>query len=328
MEYEVEHLVIGAGIAGSAFGLRMLRAGKDVLLADGADRLKRNKLCGGLLGQITVNELKVLLGDSAPDDIGLIRPAAFKGISSFGTSVSDSVFGIVERKRLDDYCFDAYVKEGGKFLDRALLLSVGPENNTAVFLDRKTNGTIKIRYRFLTGADGALSTVRRLVSGRRQRILLALQGTVEKKDPEIVFESLREPCGYLWYIPYGEKAVAGCLYQDLNYGKSRERLEDFCNRLGYEIPRIYGAYIPSGDDVLLRSGKNVYYIGDAAGLADGFSGGGIHYALISAGRLSDSFVEGKDYEALMSNIVDNMYTDYEQCKEHYEEQLKQILIPL
>lgn len=328
MEYEVEYLVIGAGLAGSAFGIRMLRAGKNVFLADGADRIKRNKLCGGLLGGTAVNELKILLGDRIPDEIGYIRPAAFRGISSFGSSVCGSAFGIVERKRLDDYCLDAYLKEGGKLLERVILLSVEPENNTAVCMDRKTNGTVRIRYRYLIGADGATSTVRRLVSGRRQRTLLALQGTVKKKDPEIIFESLRDPCGYLWYIPYGEYAVAGCLYQNLNYVDSSERLKEFCQRLGCEIPRIYGAFVPSGNDVLLKSGNNVNYIGDAAGLAEGFSGGGIHYALISAGRLANAFLEGQDYEALMGNIVDNMYSDYEECREHYEEQLKRISIPV
>lgn len=120
--------------------------------------------------------------------------------------------------------------------------------------------------------------------------------------------------------------MAGCMYQNLNFMDSVDRLNDFCQRLGCETYKMFGAYIPSGGDILLRYEENVYFIGDAAGLAEGFSGGGIHYALISSRRLSNALIEGKDYEVMMKNIAKNIYKDYMLCEKYYEERLKRIMI--
>ena len=51
------------------------------------------------------------------------------------------------------------------------------------------------------------------------------------------------------------------------------------------------------DDVLLRPGEHAYLLGDAAGLNDAFSGGGIHYALLSAQALAASFAGGDVHAA-------------------------------
>lgn len=178
--YKVEFLVIGAGLAGSAFGIRMLRAGKDILLVDMMNREKKEKLCGGLLGRTAIDELKVLLGDSALDEMGYICPAAFRGVSSYGESVCESSFRIVERKKLDDYCLNTYLKEGGKLLEQLSLISVNQENRIALCIDHKTKEMVRIRFGYIIGADGALSTVRQIVSGHRQNNILALQKMVKK----------------------------------------------------------------------------------------------------------------------------------------------------
>lgn len=71
-----------------------------------------------------------------------------------------------------------------------------------------------------------------------------------------------------------------------------------------KLEKLRGALISQGDDVLLQPGCNgAYLIGEAAGLTDYFTGGGIHYALWSAKCLADALVEGKSYEKLMEPYV-------------------------
>ena len=53
--------------------------------------------------------------------------------------------------------------------------------------------------------------------------------------------------------------------------------------------------------MLLRVGEHAWLVGDAAGLADSFGGGGIHNALMSAMRLAESFAGGRQYEEGMKD---------------------------
>ncbi len=64
--------------------------------------------------------------------------------------------------------------------------------------------------------------------------------------------------------------------------------------------------MPSGDDVLLRTGKRTFFIGDAAGLIQPNTGAGIHYALLSAKLLAESFLQGDPYEEKMGPVAKNM----------------------
>ena len=97
-----------------------------------------------------------------------------------------------------------------------------------------------------------------------------------------------------------------------------------------------GAFIPEGDDVLLRIGTRTYLLGDAAGLNDAFTGGGIHYALLSARALAaslagagnqpdsssvpaseSSFVETVSYEEAMQPHVNYVKKSSANLKQYY-----------
>ena len=100
--------------------------------------------------------------------------------------------------------------------------------------------------------------------------------------------------------------------------------------------RFSGAFIPEGDDVLLRIGTRTYLLGDAAGLNDAFTGGGIHYALLSARALAaslagagnqpdsssvpaseSSFVETVSYEEAMQPHVNYVKKSSANLKQYY-----------
>ena len=98
-----------------------------------------------------------------------------------------------------------------------------------------------------------------------------------------------------------------------------KRLSLFCADLGIAEPsRFLGAFIPEGDDVLLRIGENAYLLGDAAGLNDAFTGGGIHYALLSAQALAASFVGGVAYEDAMQPHVNFVKRSSANVKRYYD----------
>ena len=90
----------------------------------------------------------------------------------------------------------------------------------------------------------------------------------------IIFDHLTDGnVGYCWYIPHRHDATVGVGYffshtnPTADYAKScREWLSDFCRSRAISLTQpLRGAFLPAGDDVLLRAGEQIYFIGDAAG---------------------------------------------------------------
>ena len=78
-----------------------------------------------------------------------------------------------------------------------------------------------------------------------------------------------------------------------------------CRGLQIEAPgSVRGAAIPTGGDMLLEYGSRVSFVGDAAGLVEGWSGAGIEQAVISARLLSESLLNGTSYTEAMKSQTD------------------------
>lgn len=91
----------------------------------------------------------------------------------------------------------------------------------------------------------------------------------------------------------------GCLFHGFDVAQCRELLWRFCKREGFAPKKLRQALIPEGDDVLLQAGQDAYLVGDAAGLAEGFGGSGMHLAMRSALALADALDGGPAYEVSM-----------------------------
>ena len=235
-------------------------------------------------------------------------------------SGSDLSFRALPRKRFDDYIRDRFLAEGGRILYHTKVLSVNDEAGLAECIDLQTKEVFTLRYRYLICADGAVSNVRRLLTGRQPRVYLALEAGVPLIRREAVGRLTKGFQGYCWYIPRGEDATVGCGYHNLGTDAMEichKRLTEFCAELGITPPRFSGAFIPEGDDVLLRIGARTYLLGDAAGLNDAFTGGGIHYALLSAQALASEFAGKITYEEAMKPHLDFVKKNSKNVKQYY-----------
>ena len=317
MSKRVEYLIVGAGAAGSALALLLREAGCEVLLLELRDLASKDKLCGGVLGREAIEGLRAIFGEGALAELDPIFPPFLRNRCLDHELARPLDFAALPRKRLDDWLVARCQEAGVEVLDRMRLDSVDGERRMASCVDLRSGERVRIGFATLVGADGATSAVRRLCAGRKQRVMPAFEGEVPLAGKDIVFgyHPLRK--GYCWYIPTGEAANVGCMLHDGSPEACRAWLQDFCEGLGIAFPALRGAPIPTGDDVLLRVDEGVWFVGDAAGLARPFDGGGIHYAFASARLLAEAFLGGAPYEEAMrpmlaeiGEMADNLERDY------------------
>lgn len=139
-------------------------------------------------------------------------------------------------------------------------------------------------YKYLVGADGSNSGVRKFL-GLKSEISIGLRYKIPKITDEIVcylYPKLLGP-GYIWIFPHKDYTNAG-VYFDPKYcslEKAKEILENVLERNGFIYPEeSFGAaplnYLYKG--CIFR---NIFLIGDAAGLVSKTTGEGISPALIS-----------------------------------------------
>ena len=214
------------------------------------------------------------------------------------------------RKRFDDYVLNSYLEAGGRLLDHTTVRSIDKERQVARCVNLVTKKTFEIKYNTLVGADGATSIVRRLLTGKRQSTTLALEAPVPLTLRETVIYLRPVDHGYFWYIPRGKDATVGCVYHKLGCRDSeiRKHFAACCADMGIKMEnKIRGALIPDGSDVLLQPAEHCFLIGEAAGLSDNFTGGGIHYALLSAKALADALQGKTSYDEAMKPQLDAVH---------------------
>ena len=289
-------VVVGAGPAGSAAAVELVRGGADVRLIE-RSAWPRPKTCGDGLspdGVRIASELGVDLSDRYALNFGTMSAPNQSAITS-GWPAATPWGAIVERSEFDDRLVRAAIAAGARF-----------EPNTAVRDIELTRGGAAVRTR---GADGSLLRTEtdavllgegatgglgaKLGFGRHRSRLVALRGYVRcerELDPAFGLHFDPAVCpGYAWIFPidthyanvgilvderfshaHDLRGVLGAWLRDSRF--ARAALGD-----APQIERLSGGIIPTGRRQRMRGA--VFALGDAAGVADPFSAEGIAQAM-------------------------------------------------
>ena len=296
MEETWDLVVVGGGPAGSAAALaaRLRRPDARVLLLDRSD-FPRDKACGDGIAAHGRDELAKL---GVPDLIADYKPTTrLSVVSPGGATVSATVARpnhVVPRKVFDTRLVDAARAQG---------VEVRRHKVRALTQHGGTVDVDGIRARAVVAADGAGSTVRRLLGvpmSAQRHTAIAVRGYAdlppgsERADGAqfIAMQKHGWPA-YAWSFPIGDGTT------NIGFGLMLPRLRA-AGRPGKEV--LHGrlaALLPdlSGRDLLahhlpLSTGRpatpgrgRVLLAGDAASLINPLTGEGIYYALLS-GRLA------------------------------------------
>lgn len=295
---EIDVLIIGGGPAGSVCGYLLKKAGVDCIVIDHAT-FPRDKICGGGLTSKCWHLLQQLMPDLKYD----FNPVHHISLDVEGKAHCefdiDDPIRIVQRKVFDNQLLQEYISAGGTFLHGGM--QSFEETDGHIIVTLKSGEQIACKW--LVGADGSNSRVRRCLKPDTERGILPLEQYVDKKPGnaiEVAISSSYDVGGYFYRFPNDAHDVVG--FGD--YSTTFEKFRNVLRERGIPEERIRGAYIYLSNDYPLKD--NVILIGDAGGFANRTTCEGLYDAFLTARNASMAIIENRSFREVNAHVFQKM----------------------
>jgi geranylgeranyl reductase family protein len=306
-------VIAGAGPAGSAAACVLARAGARTLVLDRA-QFPRDKLCAGLLTWKTTDLLARLHGYGPEEllSLGVVEHRAESYRIRHKAQVLSRrdlfyPFYFVSRRPFDAWLLAQAASAGAVVKTGHAVRAADPARGVVTLDDGRT-----VTGRFLIGADGAASIVRRAFPVDRAAFSanmgMGLECRISRDDPEYgtAHPDLRDPfptvysgfirTGYGWVFPHGGHVVAGLGgLADRDGAAVRSQFAAFLRFLGLPgrfIEQSRAHLLPYGNFLSRPAHEKALLAGDAAGLVESLFGEGLYYALHSGQLAAQAVLAG------------------------------------
>ena len=288
---DYDAVVVGAGPAGCAAAYDLADAGLAVLLLD-RKPFPRVKPCGGAL---TMKSLRRLRYPIAPVVKSVVRgfEVCLSGERSRQMTGRHPVAVTTVRAEFDAYCLEQTLARGADFRLIHEVARVVEDEQGAVL---EADDGQAVRARFVVGADGANSQVRRLAGNQPLAHAWALEGQAPNPADgtpvamRFDFGGVAE--GFGWSFPKGDHVNVGIYTRRAqpHFGKS-DLAAYVGSVLGLGAPRhIVGYPLGVGAEDHIPERRRVLLVGDAAGMAEPLLGEGIHNAIKSGQAAAQAII--------------------------------------
>lgn len=273
-------IVVGAGPAGCAAAYDLATSGRSVLLLDRCG-FPRPKACAG---GVTIKAERALRYSITPVVVATVcRIQVSKNLChSANLNSSKPICFMTVREDLDAFCLNQTIAAGAKFRRIAQIHELRELPDSVAI--STADGDLEAR--FLIGADGANSQVRRLTSDATWfRAGFALEAQVASShhasDMHLDFGVVRD--GYGWVFPKNGHLNVGLYSESQQHKITRSSLAEYIQKkLGtHKFDCVIGQYLGMGGRGNRHTHRRVLLVGDAAGLVDPLTGEGIYHAIVS-----------------------------------------------
>jgi len=279
--------VIGGGPAGAVCAERLARRDREVVVYEG--RPGWDKPCAGGLTPALFDEHPWLL--ELDSKCNKVERATMTFPSGKLDMSLKRKLRIIDRRELNGF-LQRRAQNAGALWREGFARRIEQHRDRIVVDGEK--------YDFVVGADGANSTVRRMVGRplRREDWAIGVGLYVgETMEPRLVVRMLPDLAAYAWIFPaldrcsVGIMAPVGIATRHEMLKRVRGLANDYFSASAVDSAESFAALLPAVRGGLLFSaelvGERFALVGDAAGLCDPFSGEGIRWAVTSgslAGR--------------------------------------------
>lgn len=205
----------------------------------------------------------------------------------------------LNREQLSKWMFKQAKKAGANIVFDSPVTKV---DKNYVITKRK-----KIYFKYLIGADGSYSTVRKSLSLSQHVGMGIHYWTKEKfKNMEVHFDADKFGPWYGWIVPHKKLTSIGTGSDPrvISSKKAKKNLELWCleNKLAISSAKFEGA--PINYDYKGYKFRNKYLIGDAAGFPSGLTGEGIYFAMASGDDVAKMIINKNHKPELINKILD------------------------
>ena len=283
--------IVGAGPSGAFLAHLLAKSGRTVALID-KSAFPRDKVCGGGISHKTIALLEPEF-DITPVIQQRTTGAflAYKNEDHVEKTLMERGDASVLRSDFDNLILQQATASGATFIPQCAFLDVSQRGEVIAI---KTSNS-EIRSRYLIGADGVFSQVRKKVFGSDlvtyapavEALVHVPQQELAKYRERVLFDFGGMSNGYGWIFPKNDHLNVGVFSVfKTRHASLRDQLAVFMalykSLSRYTRIEHKGSCIPLRNTRALYQDRNIWLIGDAAGFAESVYGEGIYFALQSA----------------------------------------------